>query len=90
MSKKQESILISVGMFEDLKQLMWHLSNQGLNPELRKLCNRIDSQIDAKLQAMERRGVYGKVVASGSEAERQAAMQQYHDVKAKHHGFRQK
>jgi len=85
-----KNVLIPLVLLEDVEKLMYYLSSHKLSPEVRALCDKIENLVELKYTAMLLREMFSVAKGKPTEAEKEAAMQRYHDEKAKRHGFRPK
>jgi hypothetical protein len=88
MSSSSKKIQIDMGMFLDVFRLITALEQYDLDFSTQDLCKRLEGQIYAKLEAIEKRNVYTQSKVALTEDEKEQARQKYLDLAGIHKDFR--
>jgi hypothetical protein len=87
-SSSEKKIQIEMSMFLDVYRLVFALQGYDLDFNTNELVKRLEGQINAKLDAMEKRNAYTQSKVALTDEEREQARQKYLDLAGIHKDFR--
>lgn len=88
MGSSEKKIQINMGMFLDVFRLVESLKEYELDNYSAELLKRLEGQVYAKFEAMEKREVYTQSKIAMTDEEREQARQKYLDLAGIHKDFR--
>lgn len=88
MSSGSKKIQVDMSMFLDVFRLVIALEEYELDFDTQDICKRLERQIYAKFDAMEKRNIYTQSKIALTEDEREQARQKYLNLAGIHGDFR--
>jgi len=88
MDSSSKKIQISMDMFLDVYKLILALQDYDLDIYTKEIANRLEGQISAKLDAMQKREAYTTYKAGDTDEEKERARQKYLDMIGMHKDWR--